>query len=204
MAVEINERTIYQIGATADNGDRLNLAQVVAKTNKFYKVEELNGKVNIMSLFKVLGKVCKSGSDTAVIGKLIESADKKNEIHIPNMTKYASQVGISFESFKRLMKRATNESLLHKLDVGYYMINPYIIMSKGLTSGGYELQEHSQITWRKLTGLLTDIQIGKLNKLSEYLELEVGLRPNEFNLSVAEYYASNGTITDKQRKAILR
>lgn len=203
MAIEVNERTIYQIGAIAENGDKLRLSQVVTKKSKFYKVEEMNGKVNVMSLFEVLGKVCKSGTDTIVIGKLIDLANNKNEIYIPNMTKYASQVGISIESFKKLMKRATDESLLHKIDVGYYMINPYIIMSKALTNSGYELQEHSQITWRKLTGLLTDIQIGKLNKLSEYLELEAGLRPNEFNLSIAEYFAKNGEITDKQRKALL-
>lgn len=204
MAIEVNERVIYQVGATADDGNRMNLRATAEKDKKFFKIDELNGKVNIMNLFDTLGKVCKSGSDTTVIGKLIESADRKNEIHIPNMTKYASKVGISPESFKRLMKRATDENLLHKLDVGYYVVNPYIIMSKGLTNGGFKLQEFTQINWRKLTGLLTDKQLTKLDKLGKYLELNAGLKPNEFNLSIAEQYASNGTITDKQRECILK
>ena len=61
-----------------------------------------------------------------------------------------------------------------------------------------------QINWRKLTGLLTDKQLTKLDKLGSYLELSVGLKPNEFNLSIAEQYASKGTITDKQRECILK
>ena len=202
MAITKTENHIYQVGATTDDGKILLLNAIAKTKSTYYKVEEINGGVSIMTLFTVLGKVCKSGLDTQTIGKLIDSADNNNEVVIINISKFADANGISRESLKRLLNRATDEALFHKIDTGHYMVNPYIIMSKGLTAGGYELQENRQIHWRKITGLITDKQLERLVKLGNYLELQSALRATEFNLSVADYYASNGEITDKQRKAL--
>lgn len=204
MAITKTENHIYQVNATTDDGKRLLLSGVTKTKSTYYKVEEINGGINIMALFDVLAKVCKSGVDTQAIGKLIESADKNNEIVILNIGKFADTNAIGREAFKKLLKRATDEALFHKIDTGHYMVNPYIIMSKGLTAGGYELQENRQIYWRKITGLITDKQLERLLKLSNYLELQSALRATEFNLSVADYYASNGEITDKQRDALVK
>lgn len=203
MAVEIKETSIYQVGATTDDGKRLILSNTHLKKGAYYSVTEMNGRIGIMSLFETLSKVCNSGTDMTVIGKLIEQANESNQITVLNMTAYAEQVGISRETLKRLLKRAVDEGLFHKLTTGQYMVNPYIIMSKGLTSSKYELQELAQTNWRKLTGLLTSQQLAKLVKLAKFLELDTALYPNEFNLSVAEYFATKGEITDKQRDAIL-
>lgn len=204
MAITKTENHIYQVNATTDDGKRLLLNGVTKTKSTYYKVEEINGGISIMTLFDVLAKVCKSGLDTQVIGKLIDSADKNNEITIVNISKFADTNDISRESLKRLLNRATDEALFHKIDTGHYMVNPYIIMSKGLTAGGYELQENRQIEWRKITGLITDKQLERLLKLSNYLELQSALRATEFNLSVADYYANNGEITDKQREALVK
>ena len=202
MAITKTENHIYQVNATTDDGKILLLNAIAKTKSTYYKVEEINGGVSIMTLFTVLGKVCKSGLDTQTIGKLIDSADNNNEVVIINISKFADANDISRESLKRLLNRATDEALFHKIDTGHYMVNPYIIMSKGLTAGGYELQENRQIHWRKITGLITDKQLERLVKLGNYLELQSALRATEFNLSVADYYASNGEITDKQRKAL--
>lgn len=204
MAITKTENHIYQVNAITDDGNRVLLNGVTKTKSTYYKIEEINGGINIMTLFNVLGKVCKSSADTQAIGKLIESADRNNEITILNIGKFADTNEIGREAFKKLLKRATDESLFHKIDTGHYMVNPYIIMSKGLTAGGYELQENRQIYWRKITGLITDKQLERLVKLGNYLELPSALRATEFNLSVADYYASNGEITDKQREALLK
>lgn len=204
MAITKTENHIYQVNATTDDGKRLLLNGVTKTKSTYYKVEEINGGINIMTLFDVLAKVCKSGLDTQVIGKLIDSADKNNEITIVNISKFADTNDISRESLKRLLNRATDEALFHKINTGHYMVNPYIIMSKGLTAGGYELQENRQIEWRKITGLITATQLNKLVVLGNYLGLQSALRATEFNLSVADYYASNGEITDKQREALAK
>ena len=204
MAITKTENHIYQVNATTDDGKRLLLNGVTKTKSTYYKVEEINGGINIMTLFNVLGKVCKSGADTQLIGKLIELADKDNEIKLGSISKFATANGICREVLTRLLNKATDETLFHKIDTGHYMVNPYIIMSKGLTAGGYELQENRQIYWRTITGLITDKQLERLLKLSNYLELQSALRATEFNLSVADYYANNGEITDKQRDALVK
>ena len=204
MAVTKTENHIYQVNATTDDGKIVVLNGITKTKSTYYKVEEINGGISIMTLFNVLAKVCKSGLDTQVIGKLIDSADKNNEITIANISKFATANGLCREVLTRLLNRATDEALFHKIDTGHYMVNPYIIMSKGLTAGGYELQENRQIHWRKITGLITDKQLERLVNLGNYLELQSALRATEFNLSVADYYASNGEITDKQRESLLK
>lgn len=204
MAIIKTENHIYQVHATTDEGNRVLLNGNLKTKSAYYKVEEINGGINIMTLFDVLGKVCKSGSDTKTIGKLIELADRNNEIKLGSISKFATSNGLCREVLTRLLNKATEETLFYKINTGHYMVNPYIIMSKGLTAGGYELQENRQIEWRKITGLITATQLNKLVVLGNYLGLQSALRATEFNLSVAEYYASNGEITDKQREALAK
>lgn len=204
MAVEINKTNTYHMRAKTEDGNEVTLTGVEETNGKWYNVTELNGKVSIMSLFEVLGKVSKSGKDNVIVGNLIELTNRNNEIHIPNIGKFANSQDASRETVKRLLKRVVDNELLHKLDTGHYMLNPYIIMSKGLTNGGYKLQENVQIQWRKVTGLLTDTQFSMLVDLSNHLGLETGLRATEFNLSVALYYSKKGEITDKQRKVLMK
>ena len=155
-----------------------------------------------MELFNVLSEVAKSGKDNKLIGCLLAEANNVNEVHIHNMTEFAEAQEVSRETIKKLLNRAVQYNLLHKITTGHYMVNPYIIMSKGLTAAGYAAQETAQLKWREVTGLLTNKQIAKLVDLSHYLKLANVLRATEFNLSVAEYYHSKGEVTDKQRSKL--
>lgn len=166
--------------------------------------KEMNGRHNDMELFEVIGEISKSGKDVKVVGIITRLADYNNKIVIPNISRFAENNDMSREALVKLLKRAVDSKLLFKIDTGYYMLNPYIIMSKGLTAAGMEAQELAQIKWREITGLLTQQMIDKIVNLSIHLGLSNILRASEFNLSVAEYYHSKGVITEKQKQAILK
>lgn len=202
MAYIREQKINNSISAITEDGITVNLTQEQKVKTTYFNVQEMNGRYNSMELFNVLGEVAKSGKDNKLVGCLIGLANNVNEIHIHNMTEFASLQDISRESLKKLLLRAVEHDLLHKITTGHYMVNPYIIMSKGLTAAGYEVQEATQLKWRKVTGLLTNKQIAKLVKLSGYLNMPTTLQATEFNLSVADYYHSKGEVTDKQKLAL--
>lgn len=200
MAIVIElPSTIHSTSATLDNGDRLELTSKVNPIKKtFYKIEEMNIRANYMGYMSTLAKVCKSSKDIEIIGELINQADYNNDISIDSLTNFAKEYAVGIEALKKLLQRAVQEGLFHKIGTGYYMVDPHIIMGKRLTSAGYDLQELTQIRWRKLTGLLTDKQLDKLIKLNVWLKMDTPLRANEFNLSLAEYFYKHKKLTDLQ------
>lgn len=202
MAYIREEKINNSISAITEDGITVNLTQEQKTKTTYYNVQEMNGRHNSMELFNILSEVAKSGQDNRLIGNILSIADKVNEVHIHNMTELAEELGVSRESLKKLMSRATEYNLLYKINTGHYIVNPYVIMSKGLTAAGYATQEAVQVRWIELTGLITNTQITKLTKLTRYLKLPNALKATEFNISVAEYYANNGTITDKQRSML--
>lgn len=204
MAYTIESSMLCSVGATLDDGNRMQLSAIVSDKKGFYKVHEMNGRHNDMELFEVIGEISKSGKDVKVVGIITRLADYNNKIVIPNISRFAENNDMSREALVKLLKRAVDSNLLFKIDTGYYMLNPYIIMSKGLTAAGMEAQELAQIKWREITGLLTQQMIDKIVNLSIHLGLSNILRATEFNLSVAEYYHSKGVITEKQKQAILK
>lgn len=202
MAYIREEKINNSISAITEEGITVNLSQEQKVKTTYFNVQEMNGRYNDMELFNVLGEVAKSGKDNKLVGQLIMLANTANEIHMHNMTEFAKEQKVSVEAMKKLLARAVEHDLLYKVTTGHYILNPYIIMSKGLTSAGYEAQELAQLRWREVTGLLTNKQIAKLVNLTHYLKLPTVLYATEFNLSVAEYYHSKGTITDKQKVAL--
>lgn len=204
MAYTIESSMLCSVGATLDDGNRMQLSAIVSDKKGFYKIHEMNGRHNDMELFEVIGEISKSGKDVKVVGIITRLADYNNKIVIPNISRFAENNDMSREALVKLLKRAVDSKLLFKIDTGYYMLNPYIIMSKGLTSAGMEAQELAQIKWREITGLLTQQMIDKIVNLSIHLGLSNILRATEFNLSVAEHYHSKGVITEKQKQAILK
>ena len=204
MAYITESSMLCSVGATLDDGNRMQLSAIVSDKKGFYKVHEMNGRHNDMELFEVIGEISKSGKDVKVVGIITRLADYNNKIVIPNISRFAENNDMSREALVKLLKRAVDSKLLFKIDTGYYMLNPYIIMSKGLTAAGMEAQELAQIKWREITGLLTQQMIDKIVNLSIHLGLSNILRATEFNLSVAEHYHSKGVITEKQKQAILK
>lgn len=200
MAIEITQTpTTYSTGATTDDGTRIALTAVNPGSRKtYFKVEDMNIQGNSMTFMKALTKICKSSKDIEILGELINQADYNNDVHIPSLKDFANKYGIGIESLKKLLQRATQELLFHKIGTGYYMVNPHIIMCVKLTSAGYSIQELAQIRWRTITGLLTEKQLNKLIKLNQWLQLSSPLRANEFNLSLAEYFHKHRTLTKPQ------
>ena len=204
MAYVKEETSIYSVNVTSENGEIFSMNKAVPAKSSYFKIHEMNGRHNDMELFEVIGEISKSGKDVKVVGIITRLADYNNKIVIPNISRFAENNDMSREALVKLLKRAVDSKLLFKIDTGYYMLNPYIIMSKGLTSAGFEAQELAQIKWREITGLLTQQMIDKIVNLSIHLGLSNILRASEFNLSVAEYYHSKGVITEKQKQAILK
>ena len=204
MAYVKEETSIYSVNVTSENGEIFSMNKAVPAKSSYFKIHEMNGRHNDMELFEVIGEISKSGKDVKVVGIITRLADYNNKIVIPNISRFAENNDMSREALVKLLKRAVDSKLLFKIDTGYYMLNPYIIMSKGLTSAGFEAQELAQIKWREITGLLTQQMIDKIVNLSIHLGLSNILRATEFNLSVAEHYHSKGVITEKQKQAILK
>ena len=204
MAYVKEETSIYVVTVTSEIGEIFSMDKALPTKSSYVKIHEMNGRHNDMELFEVIGEISKSGKDVKVVGIITRLADYNNKIVIPNISRFAENNDMSREALVKLLKRAVDSKLLFKIDTGYYMLNPYIIMSKGLTSAGFEAQELAQIKWREITGLLTQQMIDKIVNLSIHLGLSNILRASEFNLSVAEYYHSKGVITEKQKQAILK
>ena len=200
MAVTVEEQTHSSIKATVEDGVVVTLSGIHKKKRSYYHVTELNGEISIMNLFAHMRDICSSGLDNWILGNILDSADVNNEIHIHNVAKFADSMQVHRNKIGTLLKKAVDSGLLHKIDTGHYLISSYVFLSKGLTAAGYAAQEAAQMRWRKLTGLLTDKQLDALIKLGQYLSVSEGLRPTEFNISVAEQYASKGNITDKQKR----
>ena len=158
---------------------------------------------NTMELLTKLSEVAKSSKDLTILNSVIQQADTKNEIKILNISKFATEVGCSRAVLNSLLVRAVDADLLYKIDSGHYLLNPFVLMGNGLSSRKKELQVEAQVRWRELTGYLTAKDKEKLAKLSTHLELDDVLTCTDFNLSVANYYDKNGSITDKQKACLL-
>lgn len=168
------------------------------------KAKKLNGRINNSDYLTMLSKVAKSSKDILLLRDILDLANQANEILIPNISQLATELGSSKESLKRLLKRSDDNGLLHKLGTGHYLLNPYVLLSKGLTYAGGEKQFKTQIRWSSLTLIMTESDKQALLKLSEFLNLETPLPVNEFVLSVANQFSSKGKLSEKQRSHLLK
>jgi len=202
MAFVQEIRVVNSMPAITADGIHVNLTQNQTTKKTFYSIKEMTGRISTMQLFKTMSIVCTSGTDNLVLGTLLDLSNSSNEIKILNITNFAKTIGVGLTSLKALLKRAVEQDLFHKLATGHYFVNPYIIMSDALVASGYAAQEASQLRWRKVTGLLTDVQLNQLVSLCEFTSL--ALRATDFNLSVAAYFAKHGVVTDSQLKVLAK
>lgn len=204
MRYKREENTTATLQATLDDDTRIQFKAEINKIKEFYPVNEVDEKVNIMGMFKALSEICKSSSDIDILGSMIDGANALNEIVIPSITEFAEDMKVSRKHLNTLLNRAEEAKLLHKLGTGRYFLNPYKILGKTASGLDYQRQELIQVRWKEETGLFTELELEKLVNLSNYLELDVCLRPTQFNRSVAEHYSSKHQITDKQKKSVLK
>jgi len=202
MSYVTHTETTAIIYATTDDGVRIALNGSISQNKIFYPVREITEGINVRNLFRALAGTTKSSQDLLIFGELLHDLNVLNELTILNITKLAEYLTVSRSMLNALLERAVNTDLMHKLDTGRYLVNPYRFMGAGATRAGYAQMELVQARWKELTGLLTELEIEQLLALSKYLNLPNGLPGTEFNLSVARYYATNNTITAKQKSAL--
>lgn len=166
------------------------------------KAKKLNARVETLDFLTLLSDIAKSSKDILILKELIAETNVANDILIPSLTKFATNVGTSPESLKKLLKRADDNGLFHKIGTGHYMLNPFVLLSKGLTYAGGDKQCDAQIRWRAYTVIMTESDKQALVKLSEFLNREVCLPTNNFTIDVANKYVAKGNLTDLQMEAI--
>jgi hypothetical protein len=203
MSYEIETGQNLQVRVTTEEGQSILMSKYIHK-EKVTPPRNLNTKVNLVDLMQALIGIAKSPKDLAIMLELVEEMLPNNEIMIPNLTRFSELQDISIASFKRLLSRAEDVALLHKLNTGHYLVNPFVIASKGLTSRGNEAIREIQTKWSELTVMMTASDREALVQLSNHLGLEVPLPVNPFTLSVSQQYKSKGKITEGQRLALLK
>lgn len=204
MAYKTTKNIRVFMGATLEDGSKTMLQGEVNTQKTYYPVKELNERINLKNTFKSLSEVCRSSRDIEILGEILERTDITNKILLPNLSELAEEFNISRQHLNTLLNRAEDANLLYKINTRHYMLNPYKIMGAKASSCDYETQEMIQVSWKELTGLITELETEQLLKLSDYLGLDIGLPPTSYCLSIAAYYNKHKTITDKQRAGLVR
>lgn len=148
---EFNEEFIVNFELTnPKTGENIPIQGTSKSTSKYYNITKLTSRINSMNLFELQEKICKSSTDIKIFRILLENADRYNETRI-NVTKLSKELNISRRKLTNFLKLALNtkssedESLLLKLDIGIYFVNPFIFSSKSMRSN--KLREQAQEKW---------------------------------------------------------
>jgi hypothetical protein len=115
----------------------------------YYSVRNITSRINSMDLFTAMEKTCKSSKDIYIVNTLFDKADSHNEIRLSNITNTAKDLGVSRVKLTTFLKRMVDTNMLHKLDTGIYMINPFMFTGRRVRSN--ELREAAQVMWDTIT-----------------------------------------------------
>jgi hypothetical protein len=126
------ESTTYSIPVLTEDGVSI-VATATDKYKNNNKAKKLNARTQTMDFLQMLSEISKSSKDTLIIKDVVKEADIANEIKLVNMHKFAGSIDASVASLKRVLSRACDTGFLHKIDTGHYMMNPFVLLSKGLT-----------------------------------------------------------------------
>jgi len=193
--------TDYSTMLTTEDG-----TQVESKATANYAppptAKKLNARIHTMDFLDMMTKVAKSSKDIYIVKKLIEEADIANEIKLVNTTQFAKDIGVGVATIKRILSRSCESGLFYKISTGHYMLNPYVLLSKGLTSRGNEAQRKAQLKWDLYDTTTTESDRLAIEKLQDFLNVEE-LYVVPFVIKIANYYASKGKVSDKQKAIAL-
>lgn len=196
------ESTTYSIPLITDDGTKL-VATATDKYRNNNKASKLNGRVHTMDLLQMMSEITKSSKDILILKSIIKETDIANEIKLVNVEKFAVKANTSVESLRKVLTRACEIGLLHKLDTAYYMLNPFVLLSQGLTFAKDGRQFDVQVRWRELTNVYTESDIIALDNLASFVNAET-LPPLPILISIANQYKSKGMVTDKQKAVVLK
>ena len=193
--------TDYSTILTTEDGK-----QIESKATNNYipppTAKKLNARIHTMDFLDMMTKVAKSSKDIYIIKKIIEEADIANDVKLINITQFAKNIDVGVATFKRVLSRSCESGLFYKISTGHYMLNPYVLLSKGLTSRGNEAQRKAQLRWDLYDTNITESDRLAVDKLQDFLNVkELYIVP--FVIKIANYYVSKGKVSDKQKARVL-
>lgn len=111
------------------------------KTLKHYNVKKLNFKGCIMELGRIMELSCRSKLDISIFWRLLDDADKNNEVTI-NQTDMAKQYKVSRDKIAKLIKKFIDVGFIKKVENRVYAINPFAFKSKACSTKNIEMLQH--------------------------------------------------------------
>ena len=202
MSKGLWEATSYSIPIITDDGVRLT-ATAVDKYKNDNKASKLNGRVHTMDFLQMMSEIAKSSKDILIIKEIVKEADVTNDIKLVNIEKFAESIETSVESLRKVLKRAVDTGLLYKIDTGHYMLNPFVLLSKGLTFAKDGKQFDMQMRWREYTSMCAESDIIALDQLAAFVNVPA-LPAVPILISIANQYISKGAVTDKQKEVVAK
>ena len=202
MSKGLWQSTTYSIPIITPEGTQLN-AEATDKYKSANKAKKLNARIQTMDFLQIMSEVAKSSKDILILKDIINEADVANEIKLVNITKFAENIGAGVTAVKGILSRACEHGLLHKIDTGHYMMNPYVLLSKGLTYAKDDGQVVAQRRWSNYSVTLTESDKIAVERLAAFVNAPA-LYTVPIIVSIANYYVSNGKVSDKQKDVVLK
>ena len=196
------QSTTYSIPILTPEGTRLN-AEATEKYKNPNKAKKLNARIHTMDFLQIMSEVAKSSKDILILKDVINEADVANEIKLVNITKFADRIGAGVTAVKGILSRACEHGLLYKIDTGHYMMNPYVLLSKGLTYATDDSQVVAQSRWTNYSTVFTESDRIAVNKLAHFVDAPA-LYTVPIIVSIANQYVSKGKVSDKQKAVVLK
>lgn len=195
------QSTTYSIPILTPEGTLLN-AEATEKYKNPNKAKKLNARIQTMDFLQIMSEVAKSSKDILILKDVINEADVANEIKLVNITKFADRIGAGVTAVKGILSRACEHGLLYKIDTGHYMMNPYVLLSKGLTYATDDSQVVAQSRWTNYSTVFTESDRIAVDKLANFVNAPA-LYAVPIVVSIANYYVSKGKVSDKQKVVVL-
>ena len=146
---ETSNRTLVELDVVnPTTGEVFKVNGSNQETNKYYSIKKITSRINAMDMFTLMEKTCKSSKDISIINSLTEKADFENKIRIDNISNFAKELEISRVKLTKFLKLLTDNNFLYKLDVGIYLINPFLFVGRKVNSN--EKRESAQKEWERL------------------------------------------------------
>ena len=146
---EVIKSTAVELEATnPSTGETFRIAGTAKESSRYYSISNITSRINAMDLLTTMANTCKSPKDINVLNQLLDTVDNSNIIRISNISKLAVDMEVSRSKLNALLKAFEEDHFFKKLDIGIYMVNPFIFIGKRVRSN--ELREAAQIHWTEL------------------------------------------------------
>ena len=147
---EITRSTAVELEATdPTTGETFRIAGTANESSRYYSISNITSRINAMDLLTTMANTCKSPKDITILNQLLDTVANDNTIRIANISKLAMSMGIARSKLNTLLRAFEEDHFFKKLDIGVYMVNPFIFVGKRVRSN--ELREAAQIHWTDLT-----------------------------------------------------